>query len=79
MYFEVDTCSKIFLHLLNAVMEIDLLGIQSVEIASPVRKESEVNQLTYFNNTDLYWYITAIIRLRVQLLSPTPGCEASSP
>ena len=51
---EVDTCSKRFLHLLNAVMEADLLDIQSVEIASSVREESEVNQLTYFKTILTY-------------------------
>ena len=46
--------------MLNADTEVDLLDIQSVEKASPVREESEVNQLTYFN-TDFYRYIAAIM------------------
>ena len=71
-------------------MEVDLQDAQSVEIASPVKEESEVNQLTYFNNTDVYWYIAAIMThdktksittppLPLPPPPPTLGCEPSSP
>ena len=68
--------------MLNADTEVDLLNIQSVEKASPVREESEVNQLSYFNNTDFYRYIAAIMthnktKSTTTPHPPTPGCEAS--